>query len=77
VTGDFVAATTPTVTAVGNDVVLNFTPVPEPVSVLWLLAAGLGYTVRRRRRGTTRKCNEQELCGIMLASMNDVTDQTR
>ncbi|HEY2785275.1 MAG TPA: autotransporter-associated beta strand repeat-containing protein [Fimbriiglobus sp.] len=51
VTGDFYSGMTPTVSAIGNDIVLTFSPVPEPVTVLGLAAVGLtgaGW-VRRRR----------------------------
>jgi hypothetical protein len=33
----------------GNVIVLNFSPVPEPVAVLTVFGAGLGFAAWRRR----------------------------
>ena len=49
-TGDFVGAS-PTVTVSGNNLVLNFTPVPEPFTMgLFATAVAVGGTIIRRRR---------------------------
>lgn len=52
--GDFVGAL-PTLSISGNDLMLSFTPVPEPTTVLGAVAAvlGVGGFVRRRLRGAT------------------------
>ncbi len=50
VTGDFAASSVPSVSAVGSDMVLTFTPVPEPVTVLGLAAGVLGLAGAARRR---------------------------
>jgi fibronectin-binding autotransporter adhesin len=47
--GDFVGAS-PTVTVNGNDLVLNFTPVPEPATMGFFAAAIAGFAVRRMRK---------------------------
>lgn len=47
--GDFVG-TTPTIDVIGNDLVLNFTPVPEPATVGLFAAAIAGFAVRRMRK---------------------------
>jgi fibronectin-binding autotransporter adhesin len=47
--GDFVGAS-PTVTVNGNDLVLNFTPVPEPTAMGLFAAAAAGFAVRRLRK---------------------------
>lgn len=48
--GDFVASSPPTVTISGNDLVLNFTPVPEPATVGLFAVAIAGFAVRRMRK---------------------------
>lgn len=47
--GDFVGAS-PTVTVAGNDLVLNFTPVPEPATVGFFAVAIAGFAARRMRK---------------------------
>lgn len=52
-TGDFAGAT-PTIALVGNSVVISFTPVPEPTTVLGLGAAAFGLAGLVRRRMTRK-----------------------
>jgi autotransporter-associated beta strand protein len=50
ITGDFLVGSTPTVSFTTTDVVINFTPVPEPVTILGVAAIGLAGAGWVRRR---------------------------